>query len=109
MGGVSAAVAKTSAAPIERIKLLVQNQDEMVRLIVAARFVLVLIHSILRSNKVVWLHPTRVWAMLSPAHTVKRALFRSGEETPPTSFGTSPPRLSTLPSVRLSFNFYDFY
>jgi hypothetical protein len=25
------AVAKTSAAPIERIKLLVQNQDEMVR------------------------------------------------------------------------------
>jgi Mitochondrial carrier protein len=30
MGGVSAAVAKTSAAPIERIKLLIQNQDEMV-------------------------------------------------------------------------------
>jgi solute carrier family 25 (adenine nucleotide translocator) protein 4/5/6/31 len=29
MGGVSAAVAKTAAAPIERIKLLVQNQDEM--------------------------------------------------------------------------------
>ena len=25
------AVAKTSAAPIERIKLLIQNQDEMVR------------------------------------------------------------------------------
>ena len=25
------AIAKTSAAPIERIKLLVQNQDEMVR------------------------------------------------------------------------------
>ncbi|KAF7347873.1 DEAD-box family helicase [Mycena venus] len=31
MGGVSAAVAKTSAAPIERIKLLVQNQDEMIK------------------------------------------------------------------------------
>lgn len=29
MGGVSAAVSKTAAAPIERIKLLVQNQDEM--------------------------------------------------------------------------------
>lgn len=29
------AVAKTSAAPIERIKLLIQNQDEMVRLVVA--------------------------------------------------------------------------
>lgn len=28
---VSQAVAKTSAAPIERIKLLIQNQDEMVR------------------------------------------------------------------------------
>ncbi|KAK2461953.1 hypothetical protein APHAL10511_006416 [Amanita phalloides] len=31
MGGVSAAVAKTSAAPIERVKLLVQNQDEMIK------------------------------------------------------------------------------
>lgn len=31
MGGVSAAVSKTAAAPIERVKLLVQNQGEMVR------------------------------------------------------------------------------
>jgi len=31
MGGVSAAVAKTAAAPIERVKLLVQNQDEMIK------------------------------------------------------------------------------
>jgi len=31
MGGVSAAVAKTAAAPIERVKLLIQNQDEMLR------------------------------------------------------------------------------
>ncbi|KAJ6630608.1 mitochondrial carrier domain-containing protein [Mycena sp. CBHHK59/15] len=31
LGGVSAAVAKTGAAPIERIKLLVQNQDEMIK------------------------------------------------------------------------------
>jgi len=31
MGGVSAAVAKTAAAPIERIKLLIQNQDEMIK------------------------------------------------------------------------------
>jgi solute carrier family 25 (adenine nucleotide translocator) protein 4/5/6/31 len=31
MGGVSAAVAKTSASPIERIKLLIQNQDEMIK------------------------------------------------------------------------------
>merc|ERR1712225_135197 len=31
IGGVSAAVAKTAAAPIERIKLLVQNQGEMIK------------------------------------------------------------------------------
>jgi len=31
LGGVSAAVSKTAAAPIERIKLLIQNQDEMLK------------------------------------------------------------------------------
>ncbi|KAE8214705.1 hypothetical protein CF319_g7168 [Tilletia indica] len=31
MGGVSAAVSKTAAAPIERVKLLVQNQAEMIK------------------------------------------------------------------------------
>ncbi|TID07531.1 ADP,ATP carrier protein [Colletotrichum higginsianum] len=31
VGGVSAAVSKTAAAPIERIKLLLQNQDEMIK------------------------------------------------------------------------------
>lgn len=31
MGGVSAAVAKTAAAPIERVKLMMQNQDEMIK------------------------------------------------------------------------------
>lgn len=31
LGGVAAAVSKTAAAPIERIKLLVQNQDEMLK------------------------------------------------------------------------------
>ena len=31
LGGVSAAVSKTVSAPIERIKLLVQNQDEMLK------------------------------------------------------------------------------
>ena len=31
MGGISAAVAKTAAAPIERVKLLIQNQDEMLK------------------------------------------------------------------------------
>ncbi|PHT29257.1 ADP,ATP carrier protein, mitochondrial [Capsicum baccatum] len=31
MGGVSAAVSKTAAAPIERVKLLIQRQDEMIK------------------------------------------------------------------------------
>jgi len=31
MGGVSAAISKTAAAPIERIKLLIQSQDEMIK------------------------------------------------------------------------------
>jgi len=31
MGGVSAAVSKTAAAPIERVKLLIQNQDKMIK------------------------------------------------------------------------------
>ncbi|PHU04252.1 ADP,ATP carrier protein 1, mitochondrial [Capsicum chinense] len=31
MEGVSAAVSKTDAAPIERVKLLIQNQDEMIK------------------------------------------------------------------------------
>lgn len=31
MGGVSAAVSKTVTAPIERVKLLIQNQDEMIK------------------------------------------------------------------------------
>ncbi|KAF3331303.1 ADP,ATP carrier protein [Carex littledalei] len=31
MGGVSAAVSKTASAPLERVKLLIQNQDEMIK------------------------------------------------------------------------------
>ncbi|KXN70388.1 mitochondrial carrier [Conidiobolus coronatus NRRL 28638] len=31
LGGVSAAVSKTAAAPIERVKLLIQSQDEMIK------------------------------------------------------------------------------
>ncbi|XVF86338.1 hypothetical protein PTKIN_Ptkin18bG0031400 [Pterospermum kingtungense] len=31
MGGVSNAVSKTATAPIERVKLLIQNQDEMIK------------------------------------------------------------------------------
>lgn len=31
MGGVSAAVSKTTDAPIERVKILIQNQDEVIK------------------------------------------------------------------------------
>eukprot|EP01007_Sphenomonas_quadrangularis_P003419 NODE_674_length_1256_cov_1626.891466_g537_i0.p1 GENE.NODE_674_length_1256_cov_1626.891466_g537_i0~~NODE_674_length_1256_cov_1626.891466_g537_i0.p1 ORF type:complete len:322 (-),score=113.98 NODE_674_length_1256_cov_1626.891466_g537_i0:224-1189(-) len=31
LGGVAAGVSKTAAAPIERVKLLIQNQDEMIK------------------------------------------------------------------------------
>ena len=31
LAGVAAGVSKTVAAPIERVKLLVQNQDEMIK------------------------------------------------------------------------------
>ncbi|KAJ0093243.1 hypothetical protein Patl1_24870 [Pistacia atlantica] len=31
MGGVYATVSKTAAAPIEHVKLLMQNQDQMIK------------------------------------------------------------------------------
>ena len=31
LGGAAAGISKTVAAPIERVKLLVQNQDEMIK------------------------------------------------------------------------------
>lgn len=31
LSGSAAVIAKTSAAPIERVKLLIQNQDEMIK------------------------------------------------------------------------------
>lgn len=31
LSGVAAVIAKTAAAPIERVKLLIQNQDEMIK------------------------------------------------------------------------------
>jgi len=31
LSGAAAVISKTAAAPIERIKLLVQNQDEMIK------------------------------------------------------------------------------
>ena len=31
LGGIAAVVSKTAAAPLERVKLLIQNQDEMMK------------------------------------------------------------------------------
>ena len=54
-----------------------------------------------RSSKVVSPALTRVLVMPSLVRTEKRVSSRYGEETPPTSFVTSPPRLLTLLSVRI--------
>ena len=35
LSGAAAGVSKTAAAPIERVKLLVQNQDEMIKQVLA--------------------------------------------------------------------------
>ena len=40
LSGVAAGVSKTAAAPIERVKLLVQNQDEMIKQVSVQEFVL---------------------------------------------------------------------
>lgn len=53
-----------------------------------------------RSSKAVSPHHTRVSLTASPVCTPRRVLSHYGVVTPPTSSDTSPPRLSTLPSVR---------
>ena len=54
-----------------------------------------------RSSKVVSPPLTRVLVMPSPVRTGKKVYSHYGEETPPTSFVTSPPRPLTLLSVRI--------
>jgi hypothetical protein len=99
MGGVSAAVAKTSAAPIERIKLLIQNQDEMVMF--SSMFESSSAHATYRSSRVAWLNLTRVFLTAFPARTGRRGWFRCGEETLPTLSVTSRPKPWTSLSVSL--------
>jgi solute carrier family 25 (adenine nucleotide translocator) protein 4/5/6/31 len=89
MGGVSAAVAKTAAAPIERIKLLVQNQDEMYAFPFVGETTCT-DHA--GSSRVVFLPLTRVLVTVSPEPTPTRVLLPYGEVTPPTSSDTSLPR-----------------
>merc|ERR1711981_135804 len=76
MGGVAAAISKTAAAPIERVKLLIQNQDEMMK---AGRL----------DRKY-----DGIMECSDEPHS-RRVSSLYGEVTPPTSSVTSQPRLST--------------
>merc|ERR1711970_829171 len=83
LAGVAAGVSKTAAAPIERIKLLVQNQDEMIeqgRLDKPYKGVIDCTTRVLKTEGV----------------------YPCGEETWLMSSDTSPLRLLTLPSRILS-------
>ena len=39
LSGVAAVVSKTAAAPIERVKLLVQNQEEMIKQVLLLTYI----------------------------------------------------------------------
>ena len=67
LSGVAAGVSKTAAAPIERVKLLVQNQDEMIKQVrypsnreqsCTYKYTSCTLLFILRD---VWTSPTKVW------------------------------------------------
>ena len=65
LSGVAAGVSKTAAAPIERVKLLVQNQDEMIKQVIlpcfqcltSSRFII----NLLVKFRDVWTNPTTAW------------------------------------------------
>merc|ERR1719153_1127641 len=79
LSGVAAGVSKTAAAPIERIKLLVQNQDEMIKQG--------------RLDK-----PYNGSLTASDVSLPQRVSTHCGVVTWPMSFVTSLPRLLTSPS-----------
>lgn len=83
LGGTSGAIAKTIAAPIERVKLLLQTQENNPKL--AAR-----------PYKGTPMTIQVLWTVLFVA-CKKRVLFLSGEATGPMYCDTSPPKLSTSP------------
>ncbi|KAF7294806.1 Mitochondrial carrier protein [Mycena indigotica] len=88
LGGVAAAISKTGAAPIERIKLMVQNQDEMV---------------CWRSSKAVFRLLTEGSQMHSYAPTRMRDLSRFGEGTARTNV------IRYFPTQALNFAFKDYF
>ncbi|KAF9020885.1 mitochondrial carrier [Hymenopellis radicata] len=101
MGGVSAAVSKTSAAPIERIKLLIQNQDEMVRVFRRAIQVSKINIALSRSNK----------AALRPYGGVIDAFRRTYAEEGMVSLwrGNTANVIRYFPTQALNFAFKDYF
>ena len=62
LSGVAAGVSKTAAAPIERVKLLVQNQDEMIKQVTLPYFqCLTSSRFIIVKFRDVWTNPTTAW------------------------------------------------
>ena len=64
LSGVAAGVSKTAAAPIERVKLLVQNQDEMIKQVTLPYFqclTLSIFINLLVEFRDVWTNPTTAW------------------------------------------------
>jgi hypothetical protein len=96
MGGVSAAISKTAAAPIERVKLLLQNQGELVK---SGRLETPYKVFVLSSKSIVNRSinsACRALLTASQEYTKKKALPLFGEETLPTYFAISPLKDSTL-------------
>jgi hypothetical protein len=99
MGGVSAAISKTAAAPIERVKLLLQNQGELVKSgrLATPYKVNKLPADISKPSD--GLHfVVRVSVIVLFVSTRKKELQHFGAATSPMFSVTSQPKLLTLPS-----------
>ncbi|KAG6862364.1 hypothetical protein C0995_011804 [Termitomyces sp. Mi166 len=100
MGGVSAAVAKTSAAPIERIKLLVQNQDEMV-----------CVETLLINKKHSYTSKIKQGRLASPYKGIGDAFARTYREEGLVSLwrGNTANVIRYFPTQALNFAFKDYF
>ena len=74
LSGVAAGVSKTAAAPIERVKLLVQNQDEMIKQVRKNASFRNCVHILIL--RVVWTSHTTAW------WTAPRGSWQLRESTP---------------------------
>lgn len=96
MGGVAGAIAKTGSAPIERVKILIQNQGAMIASgrLAAPYGGIVDCFQRTYATEGLW---SCTSMCRSPLHSLT-SIFQSGAATRPMSSGTSPPRRSTSPS-----------